>query len=98
MKLTDTEVLQKLQDLEGWELHASTLQKLFQFKDFAATVSFINGIVPVADGMNHHPDLRIFGWNKLEIAITTHDTGGLTPLDFELAKKIDHLMKGSPDV
>lgn len=98
MKLTETEVIQRLKDLDGWQQQSSSLQKLYIFKDFATSVTFINLIVPVADGMNHHPDIRIYGWNNLEITVTTHDHGGITHLDFELAGKIDTLMKGFSNV
>lgn len=93
MKLTETEISQRLKETDGWDLDSDVLKKVLTFKDFATTVSFVSSIVPLADGMNHHPDIRIYGWNKLEITVTTHDAGGLTPLDFELIYKIDNLLK-----
>jgi 4a-hydroxytetrahydrobiopterin dehydratase len=50
----------------------------------------VNRLTPVAEGMNHHPDLEI-SWNTVTVSISTHSEGGLTENDFELAGKIDSL-------
>ena len=50
----------------------------------------MNRLTPVANGMNHHPDLAI-SWNKVTVTLSTHSEGGLTDNDFELAGKIDNL-------
>jgi 4a-hydroxytetrahydrobiopterin dehydratase len=51
----------------------------------------VNAIALLAETMDHHPDLFVYGWNKLRITLSTHDQGGLTILDIQLAKKIDAL-------
>ena len=53
-------------------------------------MDFVNRLAPVAEEMNHHPDLQV-SWNKVTVSITTHSEGGLTENDFELAKSIDPL-------
>jgi 4a-hydroxytetrahydrobiopterin dehydratase len=63
-----------------------------KFKNFVSAVNFINKIVPIAEELEHHPDLELKNYNELIIRITTHDEGGITELDFELAKKIDELI------
>jgi 4a-hydroxytetrahydrobiopterin dehydratase len=63
---------------------------VFQFKDFPAAVKFVNAVAELAEEAQHHPDIDI-RWNKVTLALTTHDAGGLTEKDFLLAKKSDEL-------
>jgi len=58
-------------------------------KGFVGAVEFVQKIVPTAEAMDHHPDVRIFSYKRVEISISTHSAGGLTEKDFELARKID---------
>jgi len=57
--------------------------------NFLAAVGLINAIALAAEKLDHHPDILLYGWNKLRISSTTHDRGGLTELDFKLAREID---------
>ena len=66
------------------------ISKRFRFENFADALSFVNKAGKIADEMDHHPDIKL-GWGYAEFEITTHDTGGLTELDFTLAKKIENL-------
>ena len=66
------------------------LEEWFASDDFAGSVEFVNRLAPVAEEMNHHPDLEI-SWNKVTVSITTHSEGGLTENDFELAGRISRL-------
>ncbi|KXB97357.1 MAG: hypothetical protein AA908_07215 [Chlorobi bacterium NICIL-2] len=59
--------------------------------NFLAAVGLINAIALAAEKLDHHPDILLYGWNKLRISSTTHDRGGLTELDFKLASEIDAL-------
>ena len=86
--LSDDEVKAKLSELDGWELAGDAIEKQFQFEDFTGSVEFVNRITPVANEMNHHPDLAI-SWNKVTVTLSTHSEGGLTDNDFELARRID---------
>ena len=52
------------------------------------SVDFVNRLTPIAEEMNHHPDLAI-SWNKVNVSLSTHSEGGITENDFELAAKID---------
>jgi 4a-hydroxytetrahydrobiopterin dehydratase len=88
--LSDDEVQGRLGGLEGWERDGDVIRKKFQLDDFKGSVDFVNRLTPVAEEMNHHPDLAI-SWDKVEVSITTHAAGGLTANDFELAKRIDAL-------
>jgi 4a-hydroxytetrahydrobiopterin dehydratase len=58
---------------------------------FVAAVGIINSIALLAEKLDHHPDILLYGWNKLRITLSTHDVGGLTELDFTLAAQIDGL-------
>lgn len=59
--------------------------------NFIAAVGIINSIALLAEKLDHHPDILLYGWNKLRITLSTHDVGGLTELDFKLAAQIDGL-------
>ena len=61
---------------------------MFNFKNFAESLAFVNKVGEIAESQDHHPDIT-FGWGYAEFQITTHDAGGLTRKDFALAKKIE---------
>jgi 4a-hydroxytetrahydrobiopterin dehydratase len=88
--LSDEDVQEKLRGLDGWERTGDAIEKRFQLDDFSGSVEFVNRITPVANEMDHHPDLAI-SWNKVTVTLSTHSEGGLTDRDFELAGKIDAL-------
>jgi 4a-hydroxytetrahydrobiopterin dehydratase len=88
--LTDEDVQAKLSGADGWERSGDAIEKQFQFEDFSGSVDFVNQLTPVANAMNHHPDLAI-SWNKVTVTLSTHSEGGLTDADFELAGKLDSL-------
>ncbi len=87
-KLTDEELQSGLATLPGWTADGGKLIKKFKFDDFASSLKFVNEVGELAEAADHHPDIT-FGWGYAEFAITTHDRGGITPLDIDLAKKID---------
>ena len=91
-RLSKTEIRSRLKKLEGWKLAGKSIKKKLVFKNFISLIRFVNKIAPVAEKEEHHPDLRIH-YKTLVISITTHDAGGLTDWDFDLARKIDRLLK-----
>jgi 4a-hydroxytetrahydrobiopterin dehydratase len=91
-KLDEMEIKKRLENLKGWKVEGIYLVKHLKFENFVSAVNFINKIVPIAEELEHHPDLELKNYNELVIRITTHDEGGITELDFELAKKIDELI------
>ncbi|BBG22720.1 4a-hydroxytetrahydrobiopterin dehydratase [Sulfuracidifex tepidarius] len=94
-KLSEQEIKEMVRQLpEGWEVRDQKLRKEFIFNDFKGSVDFLKRIQPVADSMNHHPDVCIY-YSKVIIELTTHDEGGITKMDFDLAMKIDSLSKVS---
>jgi 4a-hydroxytetrahydrobiopterin dehydratase len=86
--MSDDEVKDRLSKMGGWEREGDALVHQFEFANFVGSVDFINRITPIAEEMNHHPDLEI-SWNKVTVSLSTHSEGGITENDFELAAKID---------
>ena len=86
-RLTDSKISDRLRSLEGWEVRDSRLVKSFKFKDFMSAVHFVDEIAPLAEAEGHHPDLQV-GWGKVVVELTSHDAGGLTAKDFEVAGRL----------
>ncbi len=89
-KLTTEEIEESLSSLKDWTVTNEKLARKFTFGNFAQSLEFINKIGAIAEASDHHPDI-LFGWGYAEIFITTHDAGGLTQNDFDLAKAIENL-------
>lgn len=89
-KLTPDQIKTGLSQLKGWELAQDKLVKSFKFKDFTEAFGFITKVAIIAEKMDHHPEwFNVY--NNLKIELTTHDAGGISQLDLDLAKKIDQL-------
>lgn len=93
--LNQTEVTKQLENLPGWTTEGKQLKGVFQFEDFVEAIAFVNRLVEPAETAGHHPDIMI-SYNQVTISLTTHDAGGLTKQDFELAKKISQLKESDP--
>lgn len=89
-KLTAVELGAHMAQLAGWSLENGKLHKKFQFADFVTAFGFITKVAIVAEKMDHHPELYNV-YNRVTIDLTTHDAGGISIKDIELAKKIDSL-------
>lgn len=87
--LSETEVDQALPTV-GWERDGDRITKTVRLADFRAAIAFVNQVADVAEELNHHPDISI-SWNRVELSASTHDSGGLTSLDFDLARAVDAL-------
>jgi 4a-hydroxytetrahydrobiopterin dehydratase len=88
--LSDEEVLSRLGALPGWKIEELVLVKTFKFKDFRAALHFVNRLGDAAEETNHHPDIDI-RYNRVRLSLTTHDAGGLTGKDFDLAGRAEKL-------
>ena len=73
-----------------WRMDEVSLHAQWKFKDFAQAMAFMNAVAEVAERMNHHPEWTNV-YNRVSVRLTTHDAGGLTQLDFELAQAMDAL-------
>ncbi len=88
--LEEDGIRSRLEELDGWERSGEAIRKQFKLDDFVGSVEFVNRIVPLAEEMNHHPDLAI-SWNRVTVSLSTHSQGGVTENDFQLAERIDSL-------
>lgn len=91
-RLSDTAIQEQIRTVPDWSLEGSTLTQSFKFKDFVEAIAFVNRLVEPAEAAGHHPDISI-SYNTVAIALTTHDAGGLTQLDFNLASVISQIAK-----
>ena len=89
-KLTPEEALSRLVGLAGWKIEGGELVKTFEFSDFVASLSFVNRVGELAEKAGHHPDIDI-RYNRVRLALMTHDAGGLTGKDFDLAGQAQKL-------
>ena len=88
--LTDAEITSKLAALPAWQRQDDVIQKQYKFKNFIEAIAFVNKLVDPAEAAGHHPDLSI-SYNKVTVSLTTHDAGGLTDKDFDLAATFEKL-------
>ena len=87
-RLKAPEIQKALTRLPEWKQVGSTITRTYVFKDFPAAVRFVNRIAGLAEKAWHHPDIAI-RWNKVTLVFTTHEEGGLTRLDFKIARQCD---------
>lgn len=89
--LSDSEIEERLQGVDGWRRDGDEIVREFELEDFAAAMAFVNRVAEAAEAANHHPDILVHGWNKVRLSVTNHSQGGLTEADFALASTIDGL-------
>lgn len=89
--LNADEIQEKLKFLPGWKLVNGEIVRETAFKDFVAAVSFVNQVAAKAEASGHHPDIDI-RYNKVRLALVSHDAGGLTQQDFDLAASVESLL------
>lgn len=90
---TADELADALKTLNGWTADGKVLKKRWTFQNFAKALQFVNNVGEIAEAADHHPDIT-FGWGYTELSLTTHDRGGITDVDLDLARKIDELEAG----
>ncbi len=78
----------QMRTIPSWSLQDRLILRTYEFPDFVAAMAFVNAVARRAEDAQHHPDIDI-RWNKVTLALTTHDEGGLTAKDFELARRAD---------
>ena len=89
--LTAAQVAARSAQRPAWTVEdGRRLRRALRFPDFATALAFVNRVGAQAEALGHHPDV-VLGWGRVELTLTTHDAGGLTELDFELAARIDGL-------
>ncbi|GII92892.1 4a-hydroxytetrahydrobiopterin dehydratase [Sinosporangium siamense] len=94
MKLLDDDTVnERLTALPEWRREGDEIRRTVTAPDFPAAIRIVDDIAVRAEEANHHPDIDI-RWRKLHLALTTHDAGGLTDKDFDLAGVIDRIAAG----
>lgn len=91
-RLTDNEIDYNLTGLKGWSLDDGRIVKQIVFKDFKEAIAAMVKIGEVAEELGHHPNW-FNSYNQLNIKLSTHDAGGITMKDFELAERIEEIIK-----
>ncbi len=90
--LSSAEITTRLRSLDSWQVENGELVRVFTFADFRAALAFVNQIGELAEAAGHHPDIDI-RYNRVRLALVTHDAGGLTTHDFDMATKISETQK-----
>lgn len=91
-RLSDLEIRNSLANLQGWSYEGGKLNSEFKFADFTEAFAFMTQVASIAEHLNHHPEWRNV-YNRVSISLCTHDIGGISTKDFELATQINSLKK-----
>lgn len=89
--LDSSDLADALRKCPEWELEKKGITRTIEFEEFNDAIDFINSVAEIAEEAEHHPELHL-RHNKLTLRLTTHDAGGVTSHDIELAQRIDHLV------
>ena len=87
-RLSDGDIGTGLREIAGWERSGDEIVRTVRFPEFMDGIRFINRVADMAEAADHHPDIDI-RYRNVRFALSTHDQGGLTEKDFELAKQIN---------
>ena len=88
--LSDADIRNALTSLPGWQQNGKQIERLFEFPDFAEAMRFVCKIADAAEAAQHHPDITI-NYNKVKLALISHDSGGVTQRDVKMAAKINQV-------
>ncbi|HSI62135.1 MAG TPA: 4a-hydroxytetrahydrobiopterin dehydratase [Candidatus Saccharimonadia bacterium] len=89
--LEESKVVEDLAAVPGWSREGAEIVRLFEFPSYMEGIDFVTRVAQLAEEANHHPDMQV-GWRKVTLRFSTHSKGGLTKLDFALARKVDAIM------
>ena len=85
--LSSDELATLTRELPDWKLKEGQLVRTWTFKDFVAAMTFVNRVAELAEQANHHPDIDI-RYNRVQLALVSHDAGGITSRDADMARRI----------
>lgn len=91
-KLSDDDVRAALRDLPDWQYAGGTLNRRITFPTFPAAIAFVNRVADLAEQVGHHPDITI-NYATIGLSLSTHDAGGVTEKDMDLARRISALVE-----
>jgi 4a-hydroxytetrahydrobiopterin dehydratase len=80
-----------LVEVPEWKLEGDAISRTVKFPSFLEAIDAVNNIAREAEALDHHPDIDI-RWRTVRLVLSTHSASGLTALDFQLAKKLDHIL------
>ncbi len=89
--LEDDDLTSALKKCPEWEYEKKSITRTVEFEEFMDAIDFVNDLAEIAEEAQHHPDISI-RHTKVSLRLTTHDMGGVTELDIELAARIDNLV------
>jgi 4a-hydroxytetrahydrobiopterin dehydratase len=96
MPILDEEALATaLRELSEWTRDGASLARTFRRRDWRDAIALVNTVAEEADRRDHHPDISITGYRNVTFRLTSHDSGGITKRDVNLARRIDELATGS---
>jgi 4a-hydroxytetrahydrobiopterin dehydratase len=93
-RLSEDEITRALETLPDWRRQGEALVRDFTFKNFRQAMAFVNQVAELAEAQRHHPDITI-RYNRVQLTLSTHEAGGITERDLELARRIDALVSQS---
>jgi 4a-hydroxytetrahydrobiopterin dehydratase len=86
-RLSNAEIAERLTRLPDWERQGDAIRRTFSFTDFKEAMAFVNRVAELAETVDHHPDIDI-RYSKVTLTLSTHDAGGVTARDFDLAGQV----------
>jgi len=89
--ITADELSAALKKRPEWEIEGKTITRTIEFEEFSEGIDFVNDLAEIAEEAQHHPDIDI-RFTRITVTLTTHDIGGVTELDLQLAQRIDNLV------
>ena len=95
-KLDDEQLEAALAELPGWERDGDAIARRFRRRDWLDAIAFVNAVAEEAQRRDHHPDISITGYRNVTFRLTSHDSGGVTKRDVNLARRIDELAGQAP--
>lgn len=90
-QLSDAELAQAVAEIPHWDMRDDHFRRSFEFADFTEAWGFMSRVALISERLFHHPEWSNV-WNKVDIAVTNHDAGGLTELDVEFCRRVDALV------
>ncbi|HEV3164554.1 MAG TPA: 4a-hydroxytetrahydrobiopterin dehydratase [Isosphaeraceae bacterium] len=89
-KLSEPEILEQMPAAKGWERHGDMIVRSWQFPTFRRALTFVNQVASLVEKFDHHPDIHL-SFRTVQIELSTHADGGLTPSDFQMAGELNAL-------
>ena len=88
--ISHEEVQEKIKKIPDWEFNETSISRVFEFDEYLSAIDFVNSVAEIAEEAYHHPDILI-NYTNVKLTLSTHEVGGITDRDFEVAERIDSL-------